>query len=387
MDASHSRTLEIIEAHLGKRAAPGETITIEPDLVMIHDGNTPLFMHHFENRRIRHPDRVVAFTDHFSPPSSIAHAEVVKAYRRFLDSQGIKNQHHFEGIGHQLMVELGYAKEGMIILGNDSHATTYGAVGAFAFALGNTDTAYALATGKTWMRVPEPVSVELRGELRTALPFDVGLEIIRMLGTDGGEYRALEFQGNLPPDGRMAVSNLSAETGAVSAMFVRDGRGNGDADMRLDLRDLVPLASVPYSPANVKEVADIKGVKIQEAIIGSCASGRLDDIKAAAEVLNGEKIHPDVRLIIAPSSAGIMLRAMEDGYISSLIEAGAVVVAPGCGACAGIDRGLLASGENAIATYGRNYRGRMGPPDAGVYLASPETVAISAIYGEITGRD
>ncbi len=378
----------IIGRHLGRRVSPGEIVTVEPDLIMIHDGNAPLFMHHFENRKRRYPDRIVAFTDHFSPPSRIAHAETVRKYRRFLDEQGIGNQHHFEGIGHQLMVELGYAREGMIILGNDTHATTYGAVGAFAFALGNTDTAYALATGRTWLRVPESVDIEIKGGLRHASSFDIGLEVIRRLGTEGGEYKSLEFYGErgLSTDGRMTLCNLSAETGAVSAAFSPLEDENA-SDMEIDTEELAPLVAEPYSPANVRAVSSVRGVKIQQAMIGSCASGRLEDIRIAAGILKGERVSKNVRFIIAPSSQNIMLKAVELGYIKTLMEAGVVVVSPGCGSCAGIDRGILASGEKAIATYSRNYRGRMGPPDAGVYLASPETVALSALYGEITGRE
>lgn len=376
---------EIISQHTGHSVRAGDVVTLEPDLVMIHDGNTPLFMNYFENRRIKYPDRVVAFTDHFSPPSSIAHSEVVRAYHRFLKEQGIEKQHHFTGIGHQLMVELGYAGEGMIILGNDTHATTYGAVGAFGFALGNTDTAYTLATGRTTIRVPKAEVIGLKGRLRKASPFDVGLEVIRRYGTDGGEYRSLEFQSDsLSLDGRMTVSNLSAETGAVSAIF---SRRKENAAQEIDLAELTPLVALTYSPDNIAEASSLKDVRIQQAMIGSCASGRLEDIRTAAEILNGEKIDRDVRLIVAPSSNGVMLKAAEEGYIQTLIEAGAVVVSPGCGSCAGIDRGILASGERAVATYSRNYRGRMGPPDSGVYLASPETVALSALYGEITGRE
>ncbi len=385
---SKSVAASIIGSHLGREVIPGEVVSVEPDLIMIHDGNTPLFMHHFEERKVKHPERVVAFTDHFSPPSTIAHAEAVKEYHGFLRQQGIEHVHRFEGIGHQLMVELGYAREGMLILGNDTHATTYGAVGAFSFALGNTDTAYALATGRTWIRVPESLPIEMKGDMRHATPFDMGLEVIRRLGTDGGEYRSLEFhgRGEISLDGRMTVSNLSAETGAISAIFADSG-GNSDHALEMNLSELVPLAAEPFSPSGVKEVSSLGGVKIQQAIIGSCASGRLEDIRAAAEILEGERIHGDVRLIVAPSSQGIFLRSLELGYIQTLIEAGAVVVSPGCGSCAGIDRGIMASGERTIATYSRNYRGRMGPHDAEVYLASPETVALSALYGEITGRD
>jgi len=376
---------EIISQHTGHSVRAGDVVTLEPDLVMIHDGNAPLFMNYFENMRIKYPERVVAFTDHFSPPSSIAHSEVVRSYHRFLKEQGVEKQNHFTGIGHQLMVELGYAKAGMIILGNDTHATTYGAVGAFAFALGNTDTAYTLATGKTTIRVPVAEKIELKGRLKKASPFDVGLEVIHRYGTDGGEYSSLEFHSeSISLDGRMTISNLSAETGAVSAIF---SRRKVNAAHEIELAELTPLVALPYSPDNITEVSSLKDVKIQQAMIGSCASGRLEDIRSAAEILNGEKIDRDVRLIIAPSSNAVMLKAMEEGYIQTLMEAGAVIVSPGCGSCAGIDRGILASGEKAVATYSRNYRGRMGPSDSAVYLASPETVALSSLYGEITGRE
>jgi 3-isopropylmalate/(R)-2-methylmalate dehydratase large subunit len=315
-----------------------------------------------------------------------------------------------DGICHQLIAER-FASPGDIIVGSDSHTVTGGALGAFATGMGSSDVAVALALGKTWFRVPESFLVELKGVFsRGVYAKDLMLYLIGKIGADGATYKALEFGGEalaqMTMSQRLTIANMAVEAGAKVGLFPSDeitrdfltecGRGgnykplypdneaNYERVMSVNLSQLEPMLSLPHAVDNVRPVAKVRGVKIQQAFIGTCTNGRLEDLAVAAEIIKGEKRHPGTRLIIAPASRHVLIRAVEKGYIRSLIEAGATILPPGCAACLGLHQGVLGDDEICISTANRNFQGRMGNPEAMVYLASPATAAASAIRGEIT---
>jgi 3-isopropylmalate/(R)-2-methylmalate dehydratase large subunit len=315
-----------------------------------------------------------------------------------------------DGICHQLVAE-NFANPGDIIIGADSHTVTAGALGAFATGMGSSDVAVALALGKTWLRVPESFFIELNGVFPPGVyAKDLILYLIGRIGADGATYKALEFGGKalarMTMSQRLTIANMAVEAGAKVGLFpgdritrdflVEHGRGDrykplsSDAEANyeqvipVNLDQLEPMLSLPHAVDNVHPVARVKGTKIQQAFIGTCTNGRLEDLAVAAEILKGKKKHSGTKLLIAPASRQVLIQAIEKGYIQSLIEAGAVILPPGCAACPGFHQGVLGDGEICLSTANRNFKGRMGNPEAMIYLASPATVAASAIRGEIT---
>jgi 3-isopropylmalate/(R)-2-methylmalate dehydratase large subunit len=315
-----------------------------------------------------------------------------------------------EGVCHELIAEH-YARPGDVIVGADSHTVTAGALGAFATGMGSSDVAVAMALGKTWLRVPETILVEV-GEAFPGGVFakDLILHLIGQVGADGATYKSLEFGGmalaDMPIPDRLTVSNMVVEAGAKVGLFPSDERtreylekygrpgdyrplaADGDAayerTMSIDLRQLEPMVALPHAVDNVAPVGRTRGVAIQQAFIGTCTNGRLEDLAVAARVLEGKTKHPKVRLLVAPSSRGILLEATRLGYIQTLVEAGATILPPGCGPCLGLHQGVLGRGEACVSTANRNFRGRMGHPEGLIYLASPATAAASALTGELT---
>ncbi|MFP3871543.1 MAG: 3-isopropylmalate dehydratase/homoaconitate hydratase family large subunit [Candidatus Natronoplasma sp.] len=375
----------------------GEYVVREVDRVMLHDGNAPLIFDDMEGEEIWDPDKVTSVVDHFCPPSTVERANFVKQLREFVDEKGIMDHVEFQGICHQVMCE-GRALPGELVAGIDSHSTTYGALGSFGIGFGSSDTVEILKRGKTWFRVPETVRVEIsEGKDGT----DIALSMLKKIRYDAN-YKTIEFvdKVGLDMDDRLTIANMAAESGAKVAFFPPDEITRrylenfgmkSDVDIplteeeqcveRVDISVKEPLVAVPHKPYNVKTLSKVSGKSIDQIFIGSCASGRLSDLRKTAEILEDEKVHPDVRLLVTPASKRIHEKALKEGIIETLVKAGAVMLNPSCGPCPGIDKGLLAEGETCITTQNRNYPGRMGEGE--VYLAGAEVCALSALEGVI----
>ena len=389
-------------------APVGSIVFKQPDLVLSHD-NTVSIAKTFAKMggtRVFDPAHLVTVLDHNAPPTTAKLANDYKAIREFATEQGIPNFHDAgEGICHQLMAD--HARPGMIIVGSDSHTCTSGAFNAFAAGIDRTETAGIWRRGETWFRVPETIKITLRGALKKPVAAkDVALWIMGMIGSAGANYMAIEYHGEgvqtLSVADRMTLANLASEMGAKSAAFPPDavlaeflgGKiENGlwadpDAhyarEIELNLDEIFPVVAVPHHVDNVKGIGEVAGTPIQQGLIGTCTNGRLEDLRVAAEILRGKKVAPGFKLLIAPASRKVLLQAMRDGYIETFIEAGANVLAPSCGPCLGTGQGIPADGDNVLSTANRNFKGRMGNKNANIYLASPATVAASALTGVIT---
>jgi 3-isopropylmalate/(R)-2-methylmalate dehydratase large subunit len=349
-------------------------------------------------------NRIAVILDHYIPASTVNAARVHKIMRDFSQRNGV---HLFDqqGICHQLMVE-NFVWPGDVIIGTDSHTCTYGGLGAFAAGVGSTDGAAVMATGKIWLKIPESIRIELHGALPDHVhPKDIILKIIGDLGADGAAYMALEFTGEgaatISNSGRFTMCNMAIEAGAKTGIFEPDritecyyqGKKSGqwfhsDADaqyaeqLTVDLDKLIPQISCPWSVDQVAPVKEVVGTHIDQAFIGSCTNGRIEDLRTAAKILSGKKVHANVRLLIAPASQAVYKQALSERLIEIFIHAGAVICNPGCSACFG-GQGMLWEKEVCIGTHNRNFRGRMGHTNAQVYLASPETTAASAVAGRI----
>lgn len=356
-------------------------------------------------------DKVVIISDHYTPPASIKQAEIVKFTRDWAVSHGIDNYYEFIGPCHQVMVEYGHVRPGSVVLGTDSHTCMGGALGAFASGVGSTEMLGILVTGKTWLRVPETIQVKWRGKLPAGvMAKDMSLKTIGAIGHAGATYKAVEYVGDaieaLNLDERMAITNMAVEMGAKAGLMAPDAkvaeylaaRGikdgytfySSDADARycavydFQAEALTPVVACPHEVDNVTEIGNVKSTVIHQAYIGSCTGGRYHDLEAAAHILQGRKVGKGVRLLVSPASQETWQRAAASGILSTLAEAGAVILAPTCGVCVGLHSGLLADGEVCISSTNRNFIGRMGSKNAGIYLASPLAVAASAITGVIT---
>lgn len=406
-------TEKILARAAGKdEVHPGEIIEVDVDLAMAHDGTSPPTIKTFKKiqDKVWDPEKIVIICDHTVPPNTIGSAEFHKVSREFARDQGIKNYlNHGEGICHQVLPEYGFVKPGEVVVGADSHTCTHGAFGAFATGVGATDMAFIFATGQNWFRVPEAYKITVDGKLGSFVSAkDVILNVIGEIGTYGATYKSLEFHGNtidsMDVAGRMTICNMAIESGAKNGImepnkatlqYLKDRNVEGfdvvksDPDYQyekeyfFDVTDMEPQVACPHNVDNVKPVSSISGKTITQAFIGSCTNGRMEDLVAAAEVLEGKRVHPDVRLLIIPASAEIYRKAIHSGLIDIFMDSGAIICNPGCGPCLGGHMGVLASGEVCIATTNRNFLGRMGDPESEVYLANPAVVASSAISGEI----
>ncbi len=394
-----------------EEVTPGKYVTASIDCAMVHEGLAAVYVTLLGAgiSSVWNPDRIVAVLDHAVPAPNERYANIHKLVREAVKKLGIKNYYgERAGICHQVMVERGHVAPGMLIVGTDSHSTTYGALGAAGTGIGFTEMAYVFATGKLWFRVPETIRFELEGELPYRVSAkDVILYLIGKYSSEGAQYKAVEFAGSvaeeLSIDGRMTISNMAMEMGAKFAFFEPDGKtvkylegvvedgetlkADGDAEYeevyRENLSGLEPQVAAPFTVDNVYPVSKFEGKRVDQGVIGSCTNGRIEDLRVAAEILDGREVHPDVRLLVIPASWKIYREALEEGILTTLIEAGAIICNPGCGPCFGAHMGLLASGETCIASINRNFRGRMGSYDAEVYLASPATVAASCVEGKI----
>ncbi len=381
--------MTIIEEIL--RAKTGEAIIRNVDLIYAHDGTMPLIIEAFRRvfTRVRNPERVFIFFDHVYPAPTVKVANLQREIREFAREQEIKI---FEGYGisHQVVPEEGLLDGAKIIVGADSHTPTLGAFGVFAVGMGATDTSIALGLGKTWLKVPESVRVNLEGRLsKNVMAMDLMLRLINLLRDFDMNYKALEFFGNLdfPIDEKMTIANFSVETNAKTALLdngIFEGDGNYLREIIIELGEVEPLVALPHHPSNV-ERAEVVTQKIDQVFIGSCTNGRLEHFRRVAEILEGEKV--SVRTFIGPASRRIYFQMIEEGIAQILSEAGAVILPPGCGPCLGRHMGVAGDGEVILSTTNSNIKGRMGYPNAEIYLASPVTAALSAIYGEITNPE
>ncbi len=406
-------TEKILSGKSGGDALAGDIIISQVDLSFIQDTTGPLTLRLFEEsgfKKLANPSQVVMFLDHAAPSPIRAFSNDHVFMRRFAEEKGARIYDVGDGICHQLVAE-NFANPGDVILGSDSHTVTGGALGAFATGMGSSDVAVALALGKTWLKVPETILLNLSSAFQKGIyAKDLILYIIGKIGADGATYKALEFAGeslmNMSISQRLTISNMAIEAGAKVGLFpsdevtreflIRQGRGENykliyaDVDanyekvISLNLGQLSPMVSRPHTVDNTSPVDEIKGVKVNQAFIGTCTNGRLDDLAVVAKMLKGRKRHPRTRLLISPASRTVLAQAVEQGYISTLIKAGAIILPPGCAACLGLHQGILADDEVCVSTANRNFKGRMGNPEAMVYLASPATAAASAITGEIS---
>lgn len=415
---------KILAKHAGKdRVSAGEVITCDLSLVLANDVTAPPAIERFRELRdeVFDPDRVVFVADHFTPSKDIASAENVKILTDFSKEQGLSKYcpEGSEGFGieHIILPENGWVLPGDLVIGGDSHTCTYGALQAFATGVGSTDIAAAMSTGKAWFRVPETFAIHLEGELPEGVTGkDVILYLLSQIGVDGARYQALEFMGpgvaSLSMADRLTISNMAIEGGAKAGLFPFDEtleayiaehaperyqagdymvvESDPDAsyqqELTINLADLKPMVAAPHLPENAFPVEEIvENPTIQQVVIGSCTNGRLEDLRAAAEVLEGQHIADGVRLLIIPGSQRIWRQAMEEGLLSIFLDAGATIGPPTCGPCLGGHMGVLAAGERCVSTTNRNFLGRMGHKDSEIYLASPATAAYSALAGRVSG--
>jgi 3-isopropylmalate/(R)-2-methylmalate dehydratase large subunit len=389
-------------------AQAGSIVFHKPDLILTHD-NTSSIKNTFNKMggtQVVDPDQLLVVLDHNAPPTEAKLATQYQSIRNFVDDQKIKKFYDVgSGICHQIMAN--HARPGMVIVGSDSHTSTAGAFNALAAGIDRTESAGIWRRGETWFRVPETLKIVLHGKLKEGVyAKDLSLWIIGMIGSDGANYMSIEYHGEgvetLSISERMTIANLASEMGAKNAVFPPDeilaeflGKDMNpgvwsdldatyEKEIELNLGDIFPLVAAPHHVDNVKAVAEVKGVKIQQALIGTCTNGRLDDLKIAAKILEGKTLPFGMQLLVAPASKEIYLQAIEEGIITTLMRAGAIILGSSCGPCLGTGQGIPADGATVISTANRNFKGRMGNKESQIYLASPACVALSALKGEIT---
>ena len=412
----HTLIEKIIMKNTGsENVLPGQIKTVSVDRVMIHDIFIPFVVDKFKEMgftRVWDPDKVVLIYDHLVPTSAVEDVRHFQIGDAFVKEQGLTHFHRADGICHQLMPEMGYAKPGNIVFGTDSHTTTYGCVGCFSSGIGYTEMASILGTGEMWVRVPETIKVVVNGKLpKGVLSKDIILRLIGDLRADGATYKVLEFSGStideMSVSSRMTMSNMAIEAGAKAALFAPDEKtcefskvkkeevdwlyADEDASyckvIEYQAEDLVPVLACPSQVDNIKSVESQAGTKLDQVFIGSCTNGRLEDLAVAAKILEGKQVAPYVKLIITPASRSIFREAIAAGYIETFVKAGAIVTQPGCGLCCGRACGIMTDGERVLATNNRNFLGRMGTSKVEIYLASPATAAASAVTGVITANE
>ncbi|MCD6126970.1 MAG: 3-isopropylmalate dehydratase large subunit [Methanomicrobia archaeon] len=401
----------ILGKKAGKRVEVNEIIEVEPDILMTHE-NTAAISKKFYSlgvKKVWDPEKIVIPIDHCVPAANEKYAANHKLIREFVKEQNIKYFYDIkEGICHQVLPEKGHVLPGYLILGSDSHTTTYGAFGAFSAGIGRSEAASIMATGKLWLKVPESMKITVNGKLRKGVyAKDIILHIIGDIKADGANYMSVEFYGdtidNLSVAGRMVLSNMSAEMGAKAGIVQCDKKTEEwlrsrvsreirpvkplddeyEITLEYSAEEITPKVACPHTVDNVKDVSDVD-TEIDQALIGTCTNGRIEDLREAAKILKGKKVHKNVRLLILPASREVYAEALDQGIISELVRAGGIILNPNCGPCLGAHEGILAPGEVCISTANRNFKGRMGCKEAFVYLASPATVAASAITGKIT---
>lgn len=412
-------TEKILAAHAGlEEVKPGDLITAKVDITLANDITGPVAINEFRKigvDKVFDKERVVFVPDHFTPNKDIKSAQNAKLIREFAKEQDLK--HYFEvgrlGIEHTLLPDQGIVCPGDLVIGADSHTCTYGAIGAFSTGVGSTDLACAMASGETWFKVPETIKVIFNGKLNKWVSGkDLVLHLIGDIGVDGALYKSLEITGSaieeLSIDGRFTICNMAIEAGAKNGIippdkiteeyvknrtlrpykfYQSDENAEYSRVIEYNTSDIELTVAFPHLPENTRPISQVGNVKIDQAVIGSCTNGRLPDIKEAAEILDGRKVHPDVRLIVLPGTQEIYLEAIKLGYVEKIVKAGGAFSTPTCGPCLGGHMGILAEGERAISTTNRNFVGRMGHPKSEVYLSNPAIAAASAILGRIASPD
>ena len=405
---------KILSNHAGGTDLKGGDIAVcDVDFCFGQDGTSSIIIDSFKKLGVKgvfDPKKFCMVIDHSAPSPNIGVSSVHKKMREFAKTFDVGLYDIGCGVCHQLVPQKGHVTCGDLVLGADSHTCTYGAINVFSTGVGSTDLAITLASGKNWFRVPDTIKVIVKGKLpRCVYSKDVILHIIKDIGSNGATYKAVEFYGEaisgLSVDARFTISNMAVEMGAKIGIMEADnkvfkwviGRSRrdpnpvkADPDARYaavkeyDVSKLSPQVAKPHAVDNVSEAEELNEIKIDQAYLGTCTNGRLEDLEIAAKILKGRSIHPDVKFIVAPASKEIFLEALKKGIVEVLTKAGAVIVGPGCGPCVGTHNGVLADGEVAISTANRNFKGRMGNPNSFIYLASPATVAASALTGKIS---
>ena len=404
---------KIFSLKAGRPVVAGEIAVLEPDRLLSHDNTAAIAatFGEFGLKRIVDPDKAVIVLDHCVPAATEKYAQNHLDIRKFAKENGV--EHFFdvgEGVCHQVFAEQGFALPGELVLGADSHTTTYGALGAFAAGIGRTEMAALYATGELWLRCPESLRLEVTGEFGADVyPKDLVLYIIGDQGADGALYRSVEFAGPTvaatSPSGRMTLCNMAAEMGAKNAYVAPDektraflaGRARRTFDevlpddgaayertLSYDVAGLEPRVACPHTVDNVVPVGEAAGTRVDQIVVGTCTNGRIDDLVVAANILRNRRVAPAVRVLVFPASRATYLEALGIGALATLAAAGCIIMNPGCGPCLGAHEGILAAGEVCLSTANRNFRGRMGSTEAEVYLCSPATAAASALHGRIT---
>ena len=412
-------TEKILAKHCGReQVKAGEFIEADVDIALGNDITAPLAIKEFKGlglKKVFDNKKVALVPDHFTPNKDIKSAEQCKVLREFAREQELTHYYDQQEVGveHALLPEKGVVLPGDIVIGADSHTCTYGALGAFSTGVGSTDLAAIMATGKVWLKVPEAIKFVVKGSLpKWVSGKDIILNIIGKIGVDGALYQSMEFTGdtieNLNISDRMTICNMAIEAGGKNGIIAPDAiteeyvktraerpyhfyKSDSDANYSevivIDATKLEPQISFPHLPSNVKGISEIKGLKIDQVVIGSCTNGRIEDLRIAADILKGRKINKNIRLLVIPATPFIYKQAMEEGLFSIFLDANAVISPPTCGPCLGGHMGILAKGERSLATTNRNFVGRMGHPESEVYLCSPAIAAASAIAGEIISPD
>jgi 3-isopropylmalate/(R)-2-methylmalate dehydratase large subunit len=413
---SQTLTEKILARASGQKSvSPGDIVDVSVNTAFIHDVFISGVVEEFSklpHKKVWQPDNIVLIADHEVPAVSEWAGECYKTMLRFADAQNIKQIHIAEGVCHQLIPEKGYVGPGMVLVGTDSHTTTHGALGAFSTGIGTTEMAAVLATGKIWLKVPETIHFELSGSLAKGVyAKDIVLSMLQILGAEGATYKAIEITGsavkNLTMADRLTICNMGVEMGAKNALFAPDENtmayikeSGADASclvnvespiyaqtIKMNLNEIKPMLAFPKGVDDVHPVEEAIGTEIHEAFIGSCTNGRYEDFVVAANIIRGKKVPGHVRFIITPASMHIYKRLIEDGLALDFINAGAMITNPGCGLCYGKHGGVLSKTDVAIASNNRNFPGRLGHKDSQVYLASPATVAWSAVNGKISSPE
>ncbi|EDY35345.1 homoaconitate hydratase family protein [Aciduliprofundum boonei T469] len=406
-------TEKILAKKAGKKEVqPGEIVTVEPTWVMSHDNSAAILLKFKKTgvKKVWNPKKIVIILDHTVPAPTADYANNHKSIREFVKEQGIENFWDINtGICHQVMAEKGYDLPGAVIVGADSHTTTPGAFGAFAAGIGRSEVAAIWATGKIWLRVPESYEIIVEGEMpKGVFAKDLALHIIGDITASGAVYKAVEFKGetirNMSIASRIVLTNMSAEMGAKNGIIEADEKTEAylktrarapyeimhpDEDAEYERRyeydasDLVPKIAFPHTVDNVYDIDKAEGIEVNQVFLGTCTNGRVEDLEVAARILKGNKVNKNVRMLVFPASWDVWREANEKGILRTLAEAGAVIMNPGCGPCLGAHAGVLADGEKCLSTANRNFKGRMGNPNAEIYLGSPATAAATALKGYI----
>lgn len=387
----------------GHEARSGDFVWGEPDMAYMHDVLGPLTldtMKKINGDSVRFRGRVVVVNDHIYPPKDTTSSNNIRYMSDFARKEGWDLVPFGEGIEHTLLIEKGMIREGMVVVGTDSHTVTAGAARAMGIGLGSTDMAALLSLGKTWFRVPETTLINVTGNRKKYVTGkDLILKVMSILGTNGANYRSMEFniarECNLNTDDDLSIANMTVEAGAKTSIIfnrskttdfrnLQSDEDSAVTEIKIDISEIDPLIAFPYSPGNIAKASDYAGTHVDQVYIGNCSNGTISDLREAAEMMDGRKVKDGVKAIIVPATRNIYREAIKEGLIDTFIDAGATVSPPTCGACAGLHMGVLAKGEVCITNINRNFRGRMGDPESKVYISNSYVAAASAINGKIT---